>query len=268
MELLERRFSLASPVPQRVAAIGDVHGRLELFEEALDAIEDPENTVLVLLGDYVDRGPDSLGCLRLLNALITGDRFKQVIALPGNHEGLLRDGLGPSMKARLLWLKNGGQEFSDQVDGDLDAIRALIPQQILDRLTGRLPCFHQEGPLLFVHAGLHPELSAEHFLNQAYETPQYPTLGDLHWAWVRAPFLFHEGPFLGPEGDEVIVVHGHTSAQPTHENEAAMAWALPEDKNRICLDLSQASRMPLLQVQGHEAKVTLFGKEPYLGLWL
>lgn len=47
--------------------MGDIHGRLDLFEEMIRSIEaddarrKPARTVIVLLGDLIDRGPDSAG---------------------------------------------------------------------------------------------------------------------------------------------------------------------------------------------------------------
>ena len=57
----------AVPAGQRVYAVGDIHGRLDLFEALIAAIEEddasasPAETTVILLGDLVDRGPDSAG---------------------------------------------------------------------------------------------------------------------------------------------------------------------------------------------------------------
>ena len=73
----------------RIYAMSDVHGCLEPFRAALSAVDldDPESK-LVLLGDYCDRGPDSLGVIKLAMRLQEryGDR---VVALRGNHEEML-----------------------------------------------------------------------------------------------------------------------------------------------------------------------------------
>lgn len=73
----------------RIYAMSDIHGCLEPFEKALSGIDlEDENAMLVLLGDYVDRGPDSLGVLKAVMEL--RERYgERVVALRGNHEEML-----------------------------------------------------------------------------------------------------------------------------------------------------------------------------------
>ncbi len=88
----------------RVLAIGDIHGCLRALDTLLSAIALQSDDVLVTLGDYVDRGPDSKGVLdRLIELNATG----QLIALRGNHDELMiqaRIGLEQRM-----WLTCGGK---------------------------------------------------------------------------------------------------------------------------------------------------------------
>lgn len=70
----------------RIYAMSDIHGNLEPLAHAVSTINlDNPSTRLVLLGDYCDRGPDSLGVFQYIMDLQNryGDR---VIALRGNHE--------------------------------------------------------------------------------------------------------------------------------------------------------------------------------------
>jgi len=73
------------PEGKRVAFVGDTHGDREATETVLDRFLSP-NHVIVFLGDYVDRGPDSEGNLKLLleTKLAHPDR---IVLLMGNHEG-------------------------------------------------------------------------------------------------------------------------------------------------------------------------------------
>ena len=73
----------------KIYAASDIHGFLKPFEMALEKIDlEDENSTLVLLGDYVDRGPDSLGVLETVIGL--QERFgERVVALRGNHEEML-----------------------------------------------------------------------------------------------------------------------------------------------------------------------------------
>ncbi|MHB8530132.1 MAG: metallophosphoesterase family protein, partial [Caulobacteraceae bacterium] len=77
------------PVPGITYAIGDIHGRLDLLEEALRLIEShgrQKDRRLVFLGDYVDRGPQSRGVVDRLMAL---QRDVWTICLKGNHEAMM-----------------------------------------------------------------------------------------------------------------------------------------------------------------------------------
>ena len=99
------------PEGERVYAIGDIHGRLDLLKMLVAAIEEeqrllpPGRPTVVFLGDYVDRGPDSCGVIDWLCERPLPD-FERV-HLRGNHEEWFEDFLtdisvGPS------WLYCGG----------------------------------------------------------------------------------------------------------------------------------------------------------------
>lgn len=193
----------------RVYAIGDVHGRLDLLDELVDAIEadsrkgGPREQTLVLLGDYIDRGPDSAAVLDW----IIDRRFEtlRLVALLGNHEAsmlrFLSDiGIGPS------WLYYGGRETlksygihtSRHEDRPMalerlqTALRERLPRRHLELLEG-LELSYVNGDYLFVHAGIRPgiPLAAQ-------------SRDDL--IWIRDEFL-HSARDHGK-----VVVHGHTIA--------------------------------------------------------
>jgi serine/threonine protein phosphatase 1 len=68
-------------------AIGDIHGNLRALEDLLNGISKEvgaEDTV-VFLGDYIDRGPDSKGCIERIIAF-QSDMKANVVPLLGNHE--------------------------------------------------------------------------------------------------------------------------------------------------------------------------------------
>ncbi len=81
----------ATPDDTVVWAVGDVHGRLDLLEPLADAmIEDlirspARRKVIVFLGDYIDRGPDSKGVIDRL-AAIKAEGLIETHFLRGNHE--------------------------------------------------------------------------------------------------------------------------------------------------------------------------------------
>ncbi len=88
----------------RTIAIGDIHGCRLAFEMLLAAIEPTPDDQIVLLGDYIDRGPDSWGVIeRILNL----QQECKVITLMGNHEEMLLTALTDPSSLR-LWLGFGG----------------------------------------------------------------------------------------------------------------------------------------------------------------
>src|SRR3954470_13748102 len=90
----------------RTIAIGDVHGCADALAALLDAVApDPADTV-VMLGDYVDRGPDSR---RVLDRLVALAGRCKLVPLLGNHDELLLDALA-DLDALPRWLKLGGTD--------------------------------------------------------------------------------------------------------------------------------------------------------------
>ncbi len=94
-------------------AIGDVHGCIDPMHAALDRVDNDiesqgvDDPVLVFLGDYVDRGPQSAQVLEeLLNLYLSNP--DDVICLMGNHERMMLDFLDLPLKAGPRWLRFGG----------------------------------------------------------------------------------------------------------------------------------------------------------------
>ena len=200
----ERGPAPAIPAGQRVYAVGDVHGRLDLFNqliaaiESVDATRGPADTTIVLLGDLVDRGPDSAGVIRAARDLA---QRRSVRILLGNHEEMFLDAL-ESEEVLKHFLRYGGREtvLSYPVDhaayhrAELaearELIRAAVPQDDIMFMRS----FEDQvriGDYLFVHAGIRPGVPLEE-----------QRVADLRW--IREPFLSH-GDSFGP-----VVVHGHT----------------------------------------------------------
>ncbi|RKK04583.1 serine/threonine protein phosphatase [Pseudoroseomonas wenyumeiae] len=180
------------PPGLRVYAIGDVHGRDDLLARlhasiAADWAAAPAaRAVVVHLGDYVDRGPDSPGVLRRIAGPppVPG---AESVTLRGNHEALMLDALAPGApaEAQFLWQLNGGR-------ATLAAYRGHVPERDREILCG-LALSWRAGDYLFVHAGIDPRKPLE-----------AQTETDL--VWTREPFL------SWPEPLGMVVVHGHTPA--------------------------------------------------------
>lgn len=73
-------------MPARTIAVGDVHGCSKALNALIAAIRPTRDDLIITLGDYVNRGPDSRGVLDALAVL--RDRC-QLVAILGNHDEML-----------------------------------------------------------------------------------------------------------------------------------------------------------------------------------
>src|SRR5688572_16238462 len=89
---------------KRTIAIGDIHGCSQALRAIIDAVQPTADDTLVLLGDYVDRGPDSRGVLEYVLELESRYRLAPLM---GNHELMLLDSV---QNPRVIgpWLEIGG----------------------------------------------------------------------------------------------------------------------------------------------------------------
>ena len=139
----------------RTIAVGDIHGCSIAFNALLEAVRLHTNDTLVILGDFIDRGPDSRGVLERLIEL--QDRCR-LVPLLGNHEEMFleaRDGKSRPM----FWKDVGGQEMLESYDG-LDDCQD-IPREHID-LIKNCQIFFETDTHIFVHAGVAPNLPMEH----------------------------------------------------------------------------------------------------------
>ena len=193
-----------------VFAIGDIHGRSDLLAALIDeAAREPklrDKRAIVFLGDLVDRGPDSLGAIDLAMAAKARVGADEAIALMGNHETMMRLALDPetpwddAIDAFDTWIGNGGdrtvaeflkiEEPPDYLDDMLTEARASLPPRVRAWLAS-LRVSWRSGQVLFVHAGVNPQVELETFLAVPWNIPLAKLDEDRHWAWVRRPFLDH-----------------------------------------------------------------------------
>lgn len=209
----------AIPPGRRVYAIGDIHGRDDLFHELIDLIrsdnsahEDAETTI-ILLGDLVDRGPASAAVID--RAIALRAEFPGTRLLIGNHEECFLAALTGDARRVGYFLRIGGDAtvrsyWGAPLDGEtVDSIAAGLPHRVpaahVDFL-GRGEDMIEIGDYIFAHAGIRPGVAI---------TRQ--SVADLRW--IRDEFL-DDGRDHG-----VMVVHGHTIRR-----------AVDERPNRIGID--------------------------------
>ena len=145
----------------RVIAIGDIHGMYEKLTALMEKIRfDPEEDLLVFLGDYIDRGPDSVKCLQYVYDLQHRNP-DSVICLLGNHEvmlssyliekrGIYNTLIGDYSES---WLENGGFQTLQQLK-ETDAKKR---EELLAWVTD-LPVKYQYQEFFFCHAGIDPDV--------------------------------------------------------------------------------------------------------------
>ncbi len=197
----------------RLYAIGDVHGcfdqlvRLLQLIESDQALRKPAETHVILLGDYIDRGPQSRDVCELLYAMRDSTYFH---CLRGNHEQTMLDVLEGSRMALQFWLKYGGGETllswgvdpewieaahgSERMRAELiGMMQEMVPEALVDWMRG-LPTHYLHGDYLFVHAGVRPRVP---LAAQKEED----------MLWIRQPFLSSRArhPWR--------VVHGHSEGE-------------------------------------------------------
>lgn len=142
---------------RRTYAIADLHGRFDLLCNAIDVVEEhsPEGGCLVIMGDFVDRGPQSRSIIDLLMAGPSTPGWEWVI-LQGNHEAMMVAVLdNPTPHLMRWWVGNGGgqtlQSYGYQ-QGDM-VLPLKVPPEHLVWLNG-LPIHLDDGLRIFVHAGV------------------------------------------------------------------------------------------------------------------
>jgi serine/threonine protein phosphatase 1 len=188
----------------RLYVIGDVHGRLDLLERAIRAIdcdvaERGGTALTVTLGDYIDRGPQSR---EVIERLAVNPFPTPYVALKGNHEALLEAFLAdPTVGSH--WLRLGGLEtivsfgvpvrqimLGRNYEEAAARLREALTPQHLDFLAS-LKTSVMVSRYFMCHAGVRPGVPLER-------------QREVDLLWIRDEFLNSTANF------GKIVVHGHT----------------------------------------------------------
>lgn len=239
--LSSRRRKRLAQIPQgtRAYAVGDVHGRADLLAQLFSEIDADLNAhpapraIHVLLGDYIDRGPDSR---QVLDLLVARSQRHETIFLKGNHEVLLEEFLR-NPESFTIWRDVGGIDtllsYGIRPSSNPDAAEQIMLAQ---RLADVLPPAHRQffrnlkrsfscGDFFFVHAGVRPGVPLS---QQADE--------DLFW--IRDEFLNSEERF------GKIIVHGHNPVMDVEFH-----------SNRINIDTGAfvTGRLSCLRIESDEA---------------
>jgi serine/threonine protein phosphatase 1 len=180
----------------RIFVVGDIHGCLYKLNEKLLSVDfDEDKDLLVSVGDLIDRGPQNVECLDLINE----SWFR---AVRGNHEQMAIDTLN-GQDAR-HWIANGGMWLFS-----LDYDQRILAEQLI-RKAEKLPLVIEvetvEGKFVICHAD---------YPDNAYEFGK--PVSEQHLIWNRERI----SSAIDGEGDEItgarLFIFGHTPMQNKFE---------------------------------------------------
>ena len=137
----------------RLLAIGDIHGCLGPLDDLLAWVDPAPDDVVITLGDYVDRGPDSRGVIRRLIEL---RQTRKVVCLRGNHEIMMLEAWKGGRDDRKMWLGVGGVQCLGSYGSAPGRSGTFedIPREHWDFLEHNLLDYYETEHFIFVHAGV------------------------------------------------------------------------------------------------------------------
>lgn len=238
----------AVPEGRRVYAIGDIHGRDDLFAQMIDRIRadnagrTPAQVTLILLGDLVDRGDQSAAVVE--RAMNLRAEFPDTRLLIGNHEECFLAALTGDVRRVRYFMRIGGDATVRSYWQDDKSFATATFEDVAARLPSIVPAEHvnylgmgedvvEIGDYVFVHAGIRPGVPIEK-----------QSLSDLRW--IRDEFLGD------PSDHGKMIVHGHSiTSEPD------------EQPNRIGIDVGafRSGTLAALGLEG-DRRWFLFSSDP------
>jgi len=124
----------------------------------------------VFLGDYIDRGPDSAGCVQFLLDVTAED--DQIICLKGNHEDKLERFLAAPLDVAASFFGYGGVECAMSYGVNMSGYNSTDEhaKDVCNQLKKNIPLEHRQfysslaksatlGDYFFAHAGIRPNVA-------------------------------------------------------------------------------------------------------------
>ncbi|MED2737250.1 metallophosphoesterase [Bacillus toyonensis] len=194
--------------------VGDIHGCYEEMKEILKHWNKDKER-LVLLGDLIDRGPDSLACVQLAMKLV---KEYGAIVLSGNHEELFCEWLNMENDLDFYYMDIFDNTIKALLHSEKNVLIRLSKDEISSRIKilypevlefmGNRPLYYETGKLLFVHAGCNL-------------TPNWKDDAEKDCLWIRSPFIY------GKNKTGKHIVFGHTPTSNIHIDKSNKIWESP-----------------------------------------
>ncbi|MCG8443463.1 MAG: serine/threonine protein phosphatase [Caulobacterales bacterium] len=216
-----RRRIARGPAGKRCYAVGDIHGRLDLLRELVGLVEkdvasrEPKETVIVFVGDLMDRGPDSRGVIEFL--MDFAPPYAKAYKIKGNHEEMMIRCLTGEPHLLESWLENGGYACAQSYGVQVGALYGQEASVVEEALVSAVPKHHVE----FLKSFIECVRFGDYFITHAGVRPGVPldtqAASDMRWI---------SDEFLASRADHgAVVVHGHSVSE-----------AVDERQNRIGID--------------------------------
>jgi serine/threonine protein phosphatase 1 len=219
----------------RKFVISDLHGQFVLLQLLLEKIEFSDEDELYILGDIMDRGPNSIDIYYFVKAM------DNIHMCKGNHEIMMRQSLAQAMKYNnlddernnpyRLWKQNGGLKTVDSIreflqknalsyDEYFDNRRTFVEEiiEFIDHLPDFFEFDYKGKHFVLVHAGVDPEA-------EKVEDTEPELL-----CWIREYF------YLSECNPDYIYVFGHTPLCFINDDGSFNVWHDPEFHNKIGID--------------------------------
>lgn len=223
---------------QRTIVISDIHADLVAFKKLLRKVKFTQQDVLILLGDIVEKGPNSLEILQYVMKL---SKTHTIYAVCGNCDAIALEVLREERNKDLLGyiLSRHNTLVGDMCrfleipitrELDMTKVKKLLRQQFAAELEfiQKLPHVLEVNEYVFAHAALRPEgvmemkpsqvMRADAFMNQGYTFEKFHVVG--HWPTVLYsedipdcnPRIDREHKIISIDGANVLKVDGQLNA--------------------------------------------------------
>ena len=204
---IEKDLQRALDDGNNVWVIGDIHGHYQSFVSLVDRLGLSENDKVVLLGDLIDRGPNSFG---VIHTVRNNSNF---VSVKGNHEAMMAENFSleqlnnPDIDM-MVWMNNGGtttiRSYLDASKNNVGVLEGTTLEKYLQddiEWIEDLPVHIVLDDWRLVHAGYDPELPLDEQTEEEY-------------LWIRREF--HQTQIPVDEKRTVIFGHTPTVSLPGH----------------------------------------------------